>query len=103
MVKVLLMTDVTAIYPKLMTERGKLSYGVGPSPQSLAEIVSAGMPSGVETMIQQLLKIRGEIGGPDKARAEQEARLREFHNPPITEGGFMPARTAPARSIDLIA
>lgn len=103
MVKNVLMTDVTAIYPKLPTQMASLSYGVGVRPQSLAEVVSSGQPAGAETMMQQLLKIRGAIGGPDQARAEQEASLREFHPPPITEGGFSPARTPPAESINLIA
>ena len=96
------MSSITAIYPVLPAQRAGLSYGVGTSPQSLAEVVSSGQPSGVETMMQQLLRVRGEIGGPDKARAEQEAPLREFHPPPVTEGGFSPPRMAPARVIDLL-
>lgn len=103
MVKFLLMSSITAIYPVLPALRASLGRGVGTSPQSLAEVVSAGQPAGAETMMQQLLKIRGEIGGPDKARAEQEASLHEFHAPPITEGGFSPPRMAPARTIDLLA
>lgn len=103
MVNKALMTDVTAIYPKLMTERAKLSYGVGPNPQSLAEVVSAGQPSGIGTMIQKLLQVRGEIGGPDKARAEQQDRVPEFHNAPITYDGFAQPRLPPTQTINLIA
>jgi hypothetical protein len=97
------MTDVTAIYPKLPSAMGRLSYGVGPNPQSLAEVVSAGQPAGAETMLQQLLMIRGQVGGPEKAEAERQAPVREFHGAPIIEGGFSPQRTAPAHIIDLLA
>src|SRR3546814_20720575 len=74
MVKNVLMSNVTAIYPKLPTQMASLSYGVGVRPQSLAEVVSSGQPAGAEPMMPQLLKIRGAIGGPDPAPPEQAER-----------------------------
>lgn len=54
-------------------------------------------------MLQKLLQIRGEIGGPDKAKAEREAPVRQFHGAPITYDGFGSARRPPAESVFLIA
>jgi hypothetical protein len=59
--------------------------------------------AGVEVMLQQLLRIRAEIGGPEKAKAEREAPVREFHAAPITYDGYGVARTAPAMSVYIIA
>ncbi|WP_341702413.1 hypothetical protein [Ferrovibrio sp.] len=95
--------SVVDIIPRLPYESAPLGIGIGPVPQSRAEIVSAGQPSGVETMLQQLLVIRGELGGPDKARAEREAPLREFHGAPITYDGFAVARRPPTMSVYLLA
>src|SRR3546814_13260985 len=86
MVKNVLMTDVTAIYPKLPTQMASLSYGVGVRPQSLAEVVSSGQPAGAETMMQQLLKIRGAIGGPHTAPPRPAGPPRGFHPPPPPPG-----------------
>src|SRR3546814_13176097 len=51
MVKNVLMSDVTAIYPKLPTQMASLSYGVGVRPQSLAEVVSSGKPRSEERRV----------------------------------------------------
>lgn len=59
--------------------------------------------AGVETMLQVLLRVRAEIGGPEKAKAEREAVVREFHAAPITYDGYGVARTPPAMSVYIIA
>lgn len=97
------MPDLTAIYPELPVQRGKITFGIGPVPQSRAEIVSAGSLAGAETMLQKLLEIRGDIGGPDTARARREAPVREFVNAPITYDGFGAPRRPPPESIYLVA
>lgn len=73
-------------------------------PQSRSELVGQmNGVAGVEVMLQELLRIRAEIGGPDKAKAEREAVVREFHGAPVTYNGYGVARTAPAMSIYIIA
>jgi hypothetical protein len=59
--------------------------------------------AGVEVMLQELLRIRAELGGPEKAKAEREAVVREFHGAPITYNGYGVARTPPAMSVYIIA
>lgn len=97
------MADVTAIIPKLPIERVAVSFGIGPVPQSRVEIITEGALPGVETMLQVLLEIRGEIGGPDKAKAEREAPVRQFHNAPITYDGLATVRRPPTESVFLVA
>ena len=47
-------------------------------PQSRSELVGQmNGVAGVEVMLQELLRIRAEIGGPDKAKAERERKLAE--------------------------
>lgn len=95
--------SVVDIIPRLPYEAVPLGLGIGVTPQSRAELVSAGQPSGVETMLQKLLEVRGEIGGPDQAKAEREAPLREFHGAPITYDGFAQTRMAPVMTVYLLA
>ena len=99
------MSTVAAIIPTLTFQRATVDAGgkIGPVPQSRAEIITQGSPAGVEVMLQKLLEIRGEIGGPDKARAEREAPVREFHGAPVTYNGFSTPRRPPAESIRLVA
>lgn len=97
------MPNVTDIIPPLPIERGTVTLSTGGMPKSRAEIVSEGQMPGVETLLQKLLEVRGEIGGPDKAKAEREAPVREFHGAPITYDGFANVqRRPPAQSILLI-
>ena len=98
------MSNITAIIPSLPIERASMTLSTGGMPKSRAEIVSEGQLPGAETMLQKLLEVRGEIGGPDKAKAEREAPVREFHGAPITYDGFANAQLRPpAESIFLVA
>lgn len=97
------MAEITANIPPLPVERAKPAMGTGPTPRSRLEIIAQDAPAGVEIMLQKLLQIRGEIGGPDKAKAEREAPVRQFHGAPITYDGFGSARRPPAESVFLIA
>lgn len=99
------MSDVTSIIPDLPVQRATLSAGgkIGPVPQSRLELISQGNPAGAEVMLQKLLEIRGDIGGPDTARARREATVREFYGAPITYDGFSVPRRAPAESVRLVA
>lgn len=96
------MADVTALIPKLTVERVQISYGIEPVPRSRVEIITEGNLPGAETMLQVLLEIRGMIGGPEKAKAEREAKLREFHNAPITYDGLATVRRPPTESVWLV-
>ncbi len=98
------MSAITDILPPLPVDKGTVTLSTGGQPRSRAEIVSEGQLPGAETMLQKLLEVRGEIGGPDKAKAEREAPVREFHGAPITYDGFAKVqRRPPAESIFLIA
>lgn len=97
------MADITAILPSLPVERATTVLGKGPVPRSRIEIITEGALPGAEVMLQMLLEIRGEIGGPDKAKAEREAPVREFHAAPITYNGYGIARRPPTESVYLIA
>lgn len=80
-----------------------MTLQTGGQPKSRAEIMSAGQLPGAEVMLQKLLEVRGEIGGPDKAKAEREAPVRQFHGAPITYDGFgKTQRRPPAESINLV-
>jgi hypothetical protein len=82
--------SVLSIIPQLPAQSIGLTLATGGQPKSRAEIVSGATGSlpGVEIMLQKLLQVRGEIGGPEKAKAEREAPVREFHGAPITYDGF---------------
>lgn len=98
------MAGVTDILPVLPVQRAISSMGgVKAVPQPPIEQFSQSAPAGVEVMLQKLLEVRGEIGGPDKARAEREAPVREFHGAPVTYGGFSPSRRAPTEIVRLLA
>lgn len=90
--------------PQLPIQRATMAAGggVGPVPRSRIELITQGAPAGIEVMLQKLLEVRGVIGGPDKARAEREAPVREFHGAPVTYDGFATPRRPPAESIRLI-
>lgn len=99
------MSDVLAIIPQLPVQRATLTAGggVGPVPQSRIEAITQGSPAGVEVMLQKLLEIRGDIGGPDTARARREASVPEFYGAPITYDGFSMPRRPPTESVRLVA
>jgi len=85
------------IYPELPVKSVGITLATGGRPMARAEVfanAAGGMP-GAEIMLQKLLEIRGEIGGPDKANAEREASVREFHGAPITYDGFGNASRKP--------
>lgn len=88
---------VQDIIPKLPAQSIGLTLATGGQPKSRAEIVSgaSGALPGVEIMLQRLLEVRGELGGPDKAKAERESPAREFHAAPITYDGFGNASRKP--------
>lgn len=91
-----------SLAPKLSAQIAKIV--LPPGIQSRSEIVgNANGVSGVEVMMQQLLRIRAELGGPDKAEAERNANVREFHSAPITYNGYGVSRTAPVMSVYIIA
>lgn len=97
---------VTDIIPLLTAQAVGPVLPKGSTPRDRAEVVSqhnGGMP-GVEVMLQKLLEIRGEMGGPDKMIAERNAPVREFHSPPVTYDGFANTpRRPPSSSIFLVA
>ncbi len=98
------MSSVADIIPPLPVEIAKIVVGTNGQPRSRSEVVTDGALSGAEIMLQKLLEIRGEIGGPEKAKAEREATVREFHGAPITYDGFGKAvRRPPPDTIYLIA
>lgn len=88
---------VQDIIAKLPAQSMTPTLPTGGQPRSRAEIVAnaSGSLPGVEIMLQRLLEIQGEIGGPDKAKAEREASVREFHSAPITYDGFGNASRKP--------
>jgi hypothetical protein len=91
-----------SVAPQLSSEVAKLILPGGT--QSRSELVGkTNGVAGAEVMLQELLRIRAELGGPEKARAEQEATVREFHEAPITYNGFAIARQPPAMSVYIIA
>lgn len=93
---------MASLGPQLSAEIAKIVLPRGT--QSRSEIVgNANGVAGVEVMLQQLLRIRAEIGGPDQAEAERNATVREFHSAPITYDGYGISRSAPAMSIYIIA
>lgn len=93
---------MSSLAPQLSAEIAKVILPAGT--RSRSEIVgNANGVAGVEVMLQQLLRIRAELGGPDKARQEREATVREFHSAPITYNGYGVGRSAPAMSIYIIA
>jgi hypothetical protein len=97
---------VQDIIPRLAVQSAGVVIATGMQPKSRAEIVAAalgGLP-GAEIMFQRLLEIRAELGGPDQARAEREAPVREFHSPPVTYDGFGKAqRRPPAQTTYILA
>lgn len=98
--------SVLDIIPRLAVESATLVMATGMQPKSRAEMVSSAMGGlpGAETMFQKLLEIRAELGGPDQARAERDAPLREFHSPPVTYDGFGSAqRKPPAQTTYILA
>lgn len=98
------MAGVTDILPQLPVQRAlSAAGGVSAVPRPPIEYVAQNAPAGVEVMLQKLLEVRGVIGGPDKARAEREAPVREFHGAPVTYDGFSPSRRAPTFSVYLVA
>lgn len=98
------MAGVTGILPQLPVQRAlSAAGGVSAVPRPPIEHIAQDAPAGVEVMFQKLLEVRGAIGGPDKARAEREAPVREFHGAPVTYDGFSPSRRAPTEVIRLLA
>src|SRR5690606_1131529 len=98
------MADVTAILPQLPVQRGLSAAGkLSAVPRPPIETIAQGTPAGVEVMLQKLLEARGVTGGPDKAKAEREAPVREFHGAPVTYEGFSPSRRPPPSIIYLLA
>ncbi len=97
------MSSVTDILPPLPVERATMVIGTGGKPQSRIEAITNGQLPGAEIMLQKLLEVRGEIGGPDKAKAEREAAVRQFHAAPVTYDGFGKAqRRPPTESVNLV-
>jgi len=91
-----------SIAPQLSAQAAKLIMPGGT--QSRSELVGQiNGVAGAEVMLQELLRIRAELGGPDKARAEREAPVREFHSAPITYNGYGISRQPPSMSIYIIA
>ncbi|MCW0236500.1 MAG: hypothetical protein OJJ21_23085 [Ferrovibrio sp.] len=91
-----------SLAPQLSATAAKLILPAGL--QSRSELVgSINGVAGAEIMLQELLRIRAELGGPEKARAEQEATVREFHEAPITYNGYGIARQPPSMSVYIIA
>lgn len=88
---------VTDIIPHLPSRSMTPTLPTGGQPRSRAEIVAnaSGSLPGAEIMLQRLLEVRGELGGPEKAKAERESPVREFHSPPVTYDGFGNASRKP--------
>ncbi len=98
--------SVIDVIPKLAVQQSRISIGGPGNIKSLAEVISSATGSlpGAEAMFQKLLEIRAELGGPDQARAEREATVREFHSPPITYNGFgQTSRKSPAMTAFILA
>lgn len=98
--------SVLDILPKLAVQQSKTALGGASNLRSLAEVISTATGSlpGAEAMFQKLLEIRAELGGPDKAKAEREAAVREFHPAPLTYNGFgTTSRRPPSMTVYILA
>jgi hypothetical protein len=91
-----------SLAPQLSAQAAKIVLPSGL--QSRSELVgNLNGVAGVEVMLQELLRIRAALGGPEKAKAEREATVREFHEAPITYDGYAIARQPPSMSIYILA
>jgi hypothetical protein len=91
-----------SIAPQLSAQAARIVLPGGT--QSRSELVgNVNGVAGVEVMMQELLRIRAELGGPEKAKAEREATVREFHGAPITYNGYGVSRQPPSMSVYILA